>query len=209
MDPNEQLTVLAKTYVDTRSPKTFEQIYHILKADWQPKFPKIAKSLWTTTHEVEALYEDTLMAVLEKYDGNREFLPLLVVSLKNRRADYYNKVQRLRKREMLTPGAFESTDRTLALTDAATFEIADEFNLEEHVIKKEEDQRQLISFLADPNRVDAKTTAIVNAFPNYESQTALARALGLDRKTIRQKLKSLAQNYDEEVMGELRLYFFA
>ncbi|UJW57157.1 hypothetical protein HXZ66_06950 [Bacillus sp. A116_S68] len=76
--------------------------------------------------------------------------------------------------------------------------------------KKEEDQWQLISFLIDPkNKVDAKTTAIVNAFPDFESQSALAEALGFDRKTIRQKLKSLAENYDEDVMGELRLYFSA
>ncbi|WP_078577454.1 hypothetical protein [Salipaludibacillus agaradhaerens] len=76
--------------------------------------------------------------------------------------------------------------------------------------KKEEDQRQLLSFLIDPKKkVDAKTTAIVNAFPDYESQSALAEDLGFDRKTIRQKLKSLAENYDEDVMGELRLYFSA
>jgi RNA polymerase sigma factor (sigma-70 family) len=178
----------------------FEDIYRTLREQWLPKFPTIAQSLRTSVADAEAIYEDVLLKVLESYDGNRDFCRLLKNSLRNKRADHYDKMRRHTKRFSLTVDK-ESDE------NAATFEIADEFDLELTVIKKKEDQRQLISFLT--RNTDAKTTAIVNAFGKHESQKALAEALGFDRKTVRQKLRALAHNFDEEILGELRYYFSA
>jgi DNA-directed RNA polymerase specialized sigma24 family protein len=94
--------------------------------------------------------------------------------------------------------------------NAPTFEVGDELNLEDFVLnKKEADQRQLIDFLTDPTKVDATTTKIVEAFPQYKSITALAKALGLHHMLVRRKLESLIKNYDESAFGDYRDYLYA
>lgn len=73
--------------------------------------------------------------------------------------------------------------------------------------KKEADQRQLIDFLAnDPSQVDRETRLIVSQFSQYESITALAKALGMHHEFVKRKLRKLSTRYDANRFGDYRDY---
>ncbi|MGQ0416339.1 sigma-70 family RNA polymerase sigma factor, partial [Bacillus sp. HC-TM] len=98
----------------------------------------------------------------------------------------------------------------------AMFEtLKDDFDLEEHVIKKKEaDQRELIDFLADPEQVnDETTTAIVESFLSSENKTptptAIGKMLGLHHSTVIRKIERLAKRFDERQFGNYRDYLLA
>ena len=78
--------------------------------------------------------------------------------------------------------------------------------VDEFFRKNERDQRQLISFLTDPSKVDAETTAIVSNFHRHKSITALGKALGLHHQTVKRKLRKLSRNYDPNIFGNYRDY---
>ncbi|MFD2704687.1 hypothetical protein [Salibacterium lacus] len=82
---------------------------------------------------------------------------------------------------------------------------------EEMFFKKDEaDQLQLIDFLCDPAKVDDPlTTAIVREFPNYDSYRSLGKALGIDHKTVKAKLRKLAGNFDSYKFGDYQDYLSA
>lgn len=92
--------------------------------------------------------------------------------------------------------------------DSPKSEVADEVTVESTFFtrNKRADQRQLIDSLCDPRQVDYDTTRIVSMFPQYESITALAKALGLHHETVSRKLKRLSRRYDANRFGDLREY---
>jgi DNA-directed RNA polymerase specialized sigma24 family protein len=121
---------------------------------------------------------------------NTRFRQKAIDIMRGKNGSYYRKVE-LKESDM----------------DAPTFEVADEFNVEDHVLqKRERDQRQLISFLTDPAKVDSVTTAIVTNFEKYKSITALAKALGLHHSVVKRKIERLAKNYDPSQFGDYRDY---
>lgn len=94
--------------------------------------------------------------------------------------------------------------------DESSYEIADEYNLEQTVLdrlhrKKEADKRQLIDFLLE-STTDSVTTAIVTNFPRYKSITALAKALGLHHEVVKRKLRALSRLYDANRFGDYHDY---
>jgi hypothetical protein len=94
-------------------------------------------------------------------------------------------------------GDFTEKDKLIALhrTEETVFNI-----------KTKEDQRQLISFLTDPDKVDEITTLIVINFDKFDSITALGKALGIHHETVKRKLRKLARNYDESIFGDYSDY---
>ncbi|WP_185819946.1 sigma-70 family RNA polymerase sigma factor [Salibacterium salarium] len=75
---------------------------------------------------------------------------------------------------------------------------------------KEADQRQLIDFLCDPDKVtDPTTTAIVAEFSQHDSITALGKALGIHHETIKRKLRRLSRNFDSDKFGDFKDYLSA
>ncbi len=202
MKNEQKLNSLAKDFAASRCGKVFEEIVTLLRQQWTSKsFEYIAKGLNTDQWEVEAAYDDTLMRVLYKFNGSDKFCQNLSAALKNARIDIGRKSTRLINKEVFSINE-ENEDETL------TFEFADSFDLEESVIKKE-DQRQLISSLCDPSKVDTLTIAVVNEFPNHDNPNALAKALGVERKTVDWRLRKLARNFDENKFGHYRDYLSA
>lgn len=73
--------------------------------------------------------------------------------------------------------------------------------------KKEADQLQLIDFLEnDPGQVDRDTTLILSQFRQYDSITALAKALGMHHEFVKRKLRKLSRRYDANRFGDVRDY---
>ncbi len=197
---NEQML----DYLSTGDPATFEEGYSALRAKYQRQLER-----WEMTtsgvneHDLLELFDDTLLktlAALGQDEGH--FEKLFHRSL-------YNGFKSL-LRKIRTRRDFEEYEAATSDEDAATFEIADEFDLEEHVVqKKEADQRQLIdSLLSD---ADETTTAIVESFLQHPkpNPTAIGKVLGVHHSTIIRKLERLAANFDSKQHGDYRDYLVA
>lgn len=95
--------------------------------------------------------------------------------------------------------------------DAPTSEVPDEETTEDGYFrrryKKKADQRQLIDFLVnDPTQVDRETRLIVSQFSQYDSITALAKALGMHHEFVKRKLRKLSARYDANRFGDIYDY---
>ncbi|UTR05192.1 hypothetical protein MM326_13880 [Alkalihalobacillus sp. LMS6] len=197
MDIEKLINDKARTALKTANENDFEDLVIILRSWWRPKIRATANSLNTTANEVEALYEDELLKVFKIYDGNRNFVNLLTVSLKNARADFYRTSKRRNERYEL------SIDKPTDCGNSSV-DIQSDYVLENEVIKEKEDQRELIFSLTD-----AKTTGIVRAF--FETQplpstkkvnkTELAKSAGVNKRTVMRALEKMRENYNPEIHG--------
>lgn len=197
---NEMVT----KYTETKDEVTFENAYRSLLTEYQPKL-----NYWAATttflagkHEAQELFDEAFMRALASIEANGgDFVKLFNTSLHNRFKSLLRKLQVRRKREEYV---FHSDD-----PEAATFEPADEFNLEHEAIRKT-DQRQLIGFLL--NGEDELTTAIVKATfdnPNL-GPTAIGRKLGLKHHSVvTRTYKRLAAKFDAKHPGKYQDYLVA
>ncbi len=193
-------------YSITKDEDVFNEIYDILSSEWSRGYRYHARKLWSSPEEVQAAFEDTLLSVLTKYDGQRPFANLLARSIKNTKATIYRKCKRYCESQPLI------VDHKTEDSEELPIEIADEYTLEQQFFESQTkgDQRQLISHLIDPDKVsDAKTTAIVEAFPKYNSITALGKALGMHHEQVLRRLRKLAKNYDPNEFGDIHDYLSA
>ncbi|AZU61027.1 hypothetical protein [Neobacillus mesonae] len=197
---NEKLNSLVTQYQSDRSDETFAELYGIVSQSWR-SLHTVACSVLSNESDIRASYEDTLLTCIEVYDGRGNFINLLNRSIWRKRNDIYKVAKGRKKYEAI----IDDDDST-----AATFEPADDFNLEEHVTaKKKADQRQLIDFLLEG--ADANTTAIVNAFLNHPkpTATAIAKELGCHHSKVLRALNRLAAKFNTKQFGDHRDYLVA
>jgi hypothetical protein len=185
-------------YLGTKCEAQLTQVYRDLLSEYQPKLNYWASSTYMANeHDMTAIFDDTLIKSLDTVETNGgDFVKLFHHSLHNR---YKSLLRKLRTRR--TYELYE-IDRE-GEEEAATFEIADEFNLEAHVIAtKEADQRQLIDFLVCGE--NERTTAIVQAFLNHPkpNATAIAKEIGLDHKQVSRALNRLAGKFSTKKYGD-------
>jgi hypothetical protein len=205
---NQQLNNLVIRYQADRTDETFAPLYEAISSNWR-SLSTVAKSILSNEADVIAAYQDTLLTCLDIYDGRGDFINLLNRCIWRKRNDIY-KVAKGRKKHEAVIAPIENEDGS----EAATYELADDFNLEEYVIsqvtaKKKADQQQLIDFLLSD--ADATTTAIVEAFLQQpaSSATAIANGLGLHHSVVLRKIKRLGGKFDSRQYGFHRDYLVA
>jgi hypothetical protein len=200
---SQQLNKLVIKYQRDRSDETFAQIYAMVSTNWR-SLETVGKSVKASGAEVLALYEDTLLRCIEAHKTG-DFEHFLNQSIKRRRTDIYRKKKRLTEFEVFA-APVENEDGS----EAANFEIADEFNLESHITaKKKADQRQLIDSLL--NGADETTTAIVEAFLAHPkpTATAIAKELGYHHSKVTRALNRLAGKFSTKQFGDYHDYLVA
>jgi DNA-directed RNA polymerase specialized sigma24 family protein len=201
---NEKLNKLVLDYRDTRNEETFEKIYEIVSANWKG-LETIGKSIRASGAEILAMYQDTLLSCIEIFDGRADFIHLLNRSLRYKRIDTYRRKKRLSEFEVFMK-PLENDEGS----EAATYEFADEFNLEDYITaKKKADQRQLIDSLL--NGADETTTAIVATFLAHPkpTATAIAKELGVHHSKVIRALTRLAAKYSTKQYGDFSDYLIA
>ncbi|MGI2709029.1 sigma-70 family RNA polymerase sigma factor [Bacillus cytotoxicus] len=204
---------MAIEYLRTGDDSVFTDLYVSLLEVYRDKL-----RYWSTTtymaneHDITGLFHDVIQKVLESLRNNvgGDFVKIFTVSLGNSYKSLLRKLRTRRKYELYDGSDSDEEENT------AMFEtIADEFDIEEHVIKKKEaDQRELIDFLTDPGEVnDETTTAIVESFLSSENKTptptAIGKMLGLHHSTVIRKLERLAKRFDERQFGDYQDYLLA
>jgi hypothetical protein len=201
---NQQLNNLVLDYRNNRNEETFEQIYEMVAANWC-NLETVGKSIRASGAETIAAYQDVLLECIEKYDGSTNFSYLLNKSIRFRRRDIYLKKKRLSEFEVYAKPTENENG-----SEAANFEIADEFNLEAHITaKKKADQRQLIDSLL--NGADETTTAIVEAFLAHPkpTATAIAKELGYHHSKVTRALSRLQAKFSTKQFGDYNDYLIA
>lgn len=201
---NPQLNELVQSYRTEKSDEVFEKLYAMVLKNWR-SLGKVARSIMSNEADILASYEDEMLKCIEVYDGRGDFINLLNRHIWRKRNDIY-KVAKSRKKYTVVIPENENEDGT----EAATFDFADDFNLEEHVLsKRKTDQRQLIGFLV--NGEDETTTAIVEAFLNHPkpTATAIAKELGCHHSKVLRALTRLASKFDTKQFGDYHDYLVA
>jgi DNA-directed RNA polymerase specialized sigma24 family protein len=205
---NKKLNNMVVSYQQTNSDELFSKIYRELGGWWSNK-KTIAQSILSNEHEVEALYADTLMKAINRYNGKDDFFNFYKKAVVLERANLYRKNKRRSQQEVYEKVANSYDGEDFEDNLFANFESSD--NTENSVleVKKEDDQRQLIDFLL--NGADVKTTAIVKTFLNHPkpTPTAIGKALGLHHSTVIRALEKLAGKFDSKQYGDYRDYLVA
>jgi len=211
---NEQqklhINSLVGGYLETKSEVAFASIYEALSKVYENKL-----TYWEATtslvesHDTRQMFDDVLLSVLRSIETNGgDFVKLFARSINNRFKSLLRKVRTRRNYETLESTLNNDEE------DAATFEIVDEFNLEEEVIegitrKKKNDQRQLIEFLVRGE--NERTTAIVQTYlsTDLKTPTAIGKHLGLDHKQVSRILNRLAGKFSTKQFGNYHDYLVA
>jgi DNA-directed RNA polymerase specialized sigma24 family protein len=201
---NQQLNNLVTRYQSERSDEVFNQLYAMVSANWR-SLRTVASSVLSNEADILAAYEDVLLICIENYDGRGDFINLLNRCIWRKRNDIYKVAKGRKKYEAIIP-EMENEDGSTA----ATFELADEFNLEDFITtKKKADQRQLIDSLL--NGADETTTAIVVSFMQHPkpTPTAIGKVLGIHHSVVIRKLERLAGKFDSKKFGDYRDFLAA
>ncbi|KEK22503.1 hypothetical protein BAGA_19075 [Bacillus gaemokensis] len=201
----------ANDYLRTGDGYAFTDLYTSLSEIYRDKLRYWSTSTYMATeHDITGLFHDVIQKVLNNLRNNAggDFVKLFTVSLKNEYSSLLRKLRTRRKYELYDGPESDGEENT------AMFEtLADDYDLEDHVIKKKEaDQRQLIDFLVDPDKViDETTTTIVETFlvSNKPTPTTIGKKLGLHHSTVIRKLGRLAKRFDEKQFGDYRDYLLA
>lgn len=197
----EKLNTLVSRYQVTKAETDFNEIYEMISRSWK-SLETVGKSIRADRHEITALYEDVLLKCIEMYNGEGDFAHFYYASVSRKRTDLYRKKKRQHQRE-----EFYEKDSG---DEAANFEIASDFNLEEVALsKKEADQLQLIDSLL--SGADETTTAIVETFLNHSkpTPTAIGKVLDIHHSTVIRKLEKLASKFDSKQFGSHTDYLVA
>lgn len=154
----------------------------------------------------EAAFDDTLLKSLAAYDSAHErgFVEYMSGNLRRANASIYRTVTR-NKLACEVPDAPVYPDETESITLLDTIVDADA-NPEDIVMKeqKKRDHRQVISILlADQSEV-VKNIAINRVM--YESDNALAKALGVHHMVVKRTWKKIAERYDANRFGPICQY---
>jgi RNA polymerase sigma factor (sigma-70 family) len=196
-------------YIGAKSDAALTQVYRDLLAEYQPKLTYWAQSTYMANdHDMTAIFDDTLIKTLDVVETNGgDFVRLFHHSLHNR---YKSLLRKLKTRRTYEQYEIEREGEE----EAATSEIADDFNLAEEVTeritrKKKNDQRMLIEFLVSGET--ERTTAIVQTYLTTElkSPTAIGKHLGLDHKQVSRALSRLAAKYSTKKFGDYREFLVA
>lgn len=209
---------LVLRYRETRSADDFNEIYRQFIERKSGYYERVSRSLRTDTHSTLALYEDTLLKCIEKFNGSN-FESYFKKALKIERALMYRRQQRRRQHEILEcelgfPEGYDFGDDSITPFEIAVNNASQTDNsAATEVLRKktEADQRQLIDFLTQ--NMDAKTTAIVKAIldddsPKYKP-TAIGKKLGLHHTQVKRTIEKLAGHFDRQKYGSHRDYLLA
>ena len=192
-------------YLSTKGETEFSEVYRSLHAQYRKKLDYWSSSTFMANrHDITELFDEMLLKSLDAIEKNGgDFVKLFHLSLTRRYKSLLRKLTVRRKFEQYEMDSEEDEK-------AATFEIADEFNIEDFVTaKKKADQRQLIDSLL--NGADETTTAIVATFLAHPkpTATAIAKELGVHHSKVTRALNRLAGKFSTKQFGNYHDYLIA
>ncbi|GAA0378891.1 hypothetical protein [Bacillus horti] len=190
----DELNKMVLRYQRTGREDLFLEVYLTIRKQFDPFMHVTAKKLGTDSNEILSLVHETMLRTVNQYSGDHDFEHFFNKSFRNAKRDFIRKKKNRERYELVNSDLIKESGRAYSI-------VAEE----DTPISLVKEQRKIISFLIE--RVEEPTTrSIIHFFPQYDSVTALGRALGLHHETIKRKLRRLSQGYDENRFGKITDY---
>jgi DNA-directed RNA polymerase specialized sigma24 family protein len=198
-----KLNSLVVEYRTSRCQKSFEGAYHAMNELRIVNERMILRSYCGDESDAQEIFDTVIERVIDR--GEPEgFKKLLSASLRNARIDFIRQIQRRRQRTVSLEAYVSDEEDALTLYSVM---VADsDTELEALEKKKRAEQLALIDSLLRPCRTDSVAIAVATKLSHYDSENALAKALSLDHKRVRRKLRKLSLNYDANRFGDINDY---
>lgn len=202
---NIDLESLAVNYVNSGNEVIFNDLYNEFIAKYENQMKKYSFQLGGDEHEARAVFEDTFLDVLDKYDPKKgKFENCLNVALRNRKIDRLRQYTRYKAQEtFILDGYKDQEDDDFGLLDKVGISKKE---IEEIFLegKKEDDQLQLIvSVMGMAN--NSKTAQAINLMLNGYSLNQAAIAVGMCHKTLKRNFERIQNRFDDTVINEITL----
>jgi DNA-binding NarL/FixJ family response regulator len=204
---SEKLNKKATAYVEGRC--SFNDVYDTYLDIYEKEYEKIAAVKGLDPYEVQASYEDTLLKTLQEYQPNiGKYTNYLNKSLKNKVADLQRKQQRLDRE--IPADTIEAEDGEVL---SIFYMIPSDIDVETEVINKKisDKQRSLIAILISATNTfeDERMIQVFESIKRGDTIHAASRAANICHKTVKRRLRKIANMYDSEKYGEIYDYFSA
>ncbi|MCY9760372.1 hypothetical protein M5X06_12665 [Paenibacillus alvei] len=189
-------------YKRTGSQGLFSEIYREVSRPWKNFLMRDARFAMTDTQEIEALYDDKLLQVIEKFDQARgNFISVLATAIANAVKNLRVKNARRYRMEVYAKGD-EDEPTILDRPDVNV-------NVESRALSsiKTKEQRELLSHLTV--NLDDLTCEVVKLYLVNDSYLAVGKRLGIEHKRVKRKIESLSRRYDGNRFGDYRDYLYA
>ncbi|MCG7345354.1 hypothetical protein MHZ92_14540 [Sporosarcina sp. ACRSL] len=185
-------------YQATGCEVAFGEIYEYIYEGGRWIVVKYARKYKLNEHDVESMINGKLIDIATKFDMRGEFRNAVHYAIRLGCVDLLRKKKRRDKHEAEV--MYEDDDGSLnevyeILTVAPT---TDESNIIEEIQKKH-DQRQLVAFLI--SKADEQTLTSASAFIETNSYRKAAKQIGTTDKTIKSRIRKLANFYDCKKFG--------
>lgn len=203
---NKQLNELVVTYQETGSDFVFSDIYNAVLAELKNYKYELSTRYRIEADDVESELNLLIYELAMKYDETKsDFINLLRSSLRNKCID----LQRSNPK-------FEFVDNIVRDDEGQEQELLDLIEIDEvtdkdskETIRKlvREDQRQLVHRILC--RADEGGRQAALALVENETYNRAAKSLGTCHKTIKRRIRKLANLFDANREGNLREYLTA
>lgn len=201
-----QLNIKADTYYANRCDHTLRELYDEAVNTFRRWHRTQTISLRKgDEHDADTYFDDTFLKLCQR-DDIQDFGKTFSRALNVGRLKIGRNNGRRQKRYSLTVDeSRENEDGSHTPICEIISELSAELTFIEN--KKRADQLQLIdSLVNDPSKVDCETKLIASQFREYDSITALSKALGMHHEYVKRKLRKLARHYDANRFGSHRDY---
>lgn len=203
-----QLNRLAALHQQNRSQEAFQELYKEARRLFlKLHIAATVRGRRGDEHDAEASFDDAVMSLAYR-DDVENFGNALSAALRIKRV--YVERGNVRREKWIQSSA-DQTEEQEDGSHTAMCVLTDGVSAEDVVIdtltqKKDAQKRQLLSSLCDPAKVDHDTTLIVSQFPQHDSITALAKALGVHHEFVKRKLRKVSRRYDANRFGDINEY---
>lgn len=198
-----EINELVVEYQKSGSDEVFTKIYRYIQNSNRSMIRRLSTKYKLDELDVQAIIDDKVYEICLKYDGTKgKFLNAIYYAVRLGCIDLVRK--RNRYEQHFTEVMYKDEEENFIEVYEAVEVAPTTFDNAEQLIKKH-DQRQLIVELL--SNADSKTLTSLSAFMETESYRKTAELIGSTDKTVKSRIRKLANRYDANRHGDYREFF--
>ena len=198
-----EINEIVQRYQETNCEDCFTNIYLYIQKSNRSIVRKLSTKYKIDEQEVQEVFDDKVMDICNKFDGTEgKFLNAIYSAV---RLGCIDKVRKRNRHDSHRAEVMYVDEEENFIEIYEAVEVAPTtLDTQELAIKKH-DQRQLIAELI--GNADCKTLTSLSAFIETESYRKTAELIGSTDKTVKSRIRKLANRYDANRHGDYREFF--